>query len=417
MESEPINRVVADLRTAQNRMFEFVVSCMDNHSEKGTVEQLLMHEGEISELYKKVKLQLFRLLHIGDDKASDWHMGVVDSGKRAIETIVSYFCSPEPEANIAVNTENYVAFNKFSAVAALKKQKGIDFSTPFDLKMGQALTIGNPETLQQARHILQENNSKTLWIAWNSTSTGIVERVEELVAHRNKCNSDTLIIGDAASLPLFSKSWEAIDPLHLPDVFFFSLRKQGIPYDGPQDEANQARNSGALYFFNKRALQRARTLNGPSLYETPRPEDAANQAITRGEQRVNHIKHLLKLECCLATFVSDNTKKLERQDQIRKEIKVYISKAFGGDSQLTAKGFKLVADSRAQSETAYIVSVPPSTSPKELIAKLKECGVQVSISMHPELPGNSYFRFACYPATSIDEAQIALNSFNKCFYD
>lgn len=413
MKNVPSEKIVADLRTAQNRMFPFVVSRMERHQNQGTVEQLLEQDDTVTELYKEVRQQLNCLLNIDNDKTADYHLGIVDSGKRAIEALVSYFCPPKSEANVAVNTENYVAFNKFSAVTALKKQKDIDFSTPFNLKMGQALTVGCPESMEKAQQLLQDERVKTLWVAWNSTSTGVVEKVEKLVAFRNSCNSNTLIVSDAASLPLFSKRWLELDPNHLPDVFFFSLRKQGLPYDGPQDEANQAINSGALYLFNQRALQRAQEINGPSLYNTPRPQEAAKYSITSGEGRSNHIKHLLKLQCCLKSFL-ENADKLEAQDQTRKKIQQDITRAFGGDGQLKTKGLKLVADVRAQSDTVYIISVPPSTNPKELIVKLKECGVQVSPSMHPELPGTSYFRFACYPATSPDEAQIALNSINAC---
>lgn len=415
MDSEPSPKIIADLRTAQNRMFQFVETTMQSHRTAGTIESLLKDQEKPLQLYQSVEQQLFSMLNIDHDKRVNWHMGIADSGKRAIETLVSFFCPEEPKANIAVNTENYVAYNKFSAVNALKQQKGVEFVTPFDLTMGQALTIGSPEEMARAQQLLRQESTKTLWIAWNSTSTGIVEEVEKLVAFRNECNSDALIISDAASLPLFSRSWKSIEPRHLPDAFFFSLRKQGLPYDGPQDEANQAKNSGALYVFNDRALKSAKSIDGPCLYECPRPENTAEYSITKGPQRENHLKHLLKLQCCLQNFLDENDEKLQQQDLIRKKIKENIVVAFGGDSPLTTQGFKLVADSKAQSETAYIVSVPETAKPKELIAELKEAGVQVSLSMHPKLAGTSYFRFACYPATSLDEAQIALNSIRECF--
>lgn len=406
--------IVADLRTAQNRMFQFVIDQMEKYKQDGTVELLKNDKDRAKQLYEQVQEQLFSLLQINSAETSQWHMGIVDSGKRAIEALVSYFCLAEPEANIAVNTENYVAFNKFSAVTALKTQKDVEFSTPFNLKMGQALTIGSPKEMDRAKTIINNNKTKTLWIAWNSTSTGTAEKVEELVAYRNSCGSNTLIISDAASLPLFTKNWQSIAASCLPDVFFFSLRKQGLPYDGPQDEVNQAKNSGAIYLFNQRAMERSILVNGPNLYDTPRPAEAAEFSITQSNQRANHLKHLLKLKCCLNELLGDSSKHLEQQDQVRKQIKDDISKVFGLDGQLRAKGYRLVADSKAQSETAYIVSVPSSVKPKELIAKLKSCGVEVSLSMHPELPGNSHFRFACYPATTLDEAQIALNSFRQC---
>lgn len=402
------------MRTAQNSMFQFVKEELKQAEHLGQLESLHNNPDLLGKLYSDVRLNTFELLNIPEISRSRWYIGIIDSGKRAIEAITSYFCPAEQEANIVVATENYVAFNKFSAANALEKQKNISFNNPFTLEMGQALTIGSEEEFKKAEEIFKSNSAKTLWIAWNSTSTGVREKVEDLVACRNRYNSDTVIICDAASYPLFSTSWEAMNSENLPDIFFFSLRKQGLPYDGPQDEANQARNSGCLYVFNDRALKLAETVDGPSLYHTPLPAEAAHGHLTSGEQRSNHIRHLLKLKTSLNVFLMENAKMLREADNNRKIISQEIHDAFGAQGSLTSQGFSLLAQSEAQSQTTFVVKVPEKLQPKEIVEKLKNNGIFVSVSMHPKVPNHRYFRFASYPATPIEEARITIDGLQKC---
>ena len=405
--------IIADLRTAQNRMFSFITEALVKAEESGQIKTLLQDPEMLLQLYKDVRCQLFDLLTLSSDERDDWHLGVIDSGKRAIETLVSYFCPADEQANILVNTENYVAFNKFSAAKALYEQKGVDFAQPFTLAMGKALTRDSNSELQKAKVILLQEKAAVFWLAWNSTSTGVKEKLEELVDFRNKCNSPTLIISDAASLPLFTETWQEIPSDNLPDIFFFSLRKQALPYSGPQDEANQAKNSGAIYIFNSRALSLAEHVNGPSLYHTPRPIEAAQFMITKGVQRENHIRHLLKLQKSISYFLDPKSSRLRSSDLTREAIHEKVCQAFAQSSSLTRLGYKLLADRNVQSETAYIVKAPSQVKPAELIQYMKEEGIQVSISMHPQVPNTSYFRFACYPATSFDEVSLALQSLEK----
>ena len=409
------NNVVADLSTAQNSMFSFVADALDETEKLGLISSLAEDGDQLSMLYHEVRQQLLQFLAVPDEKQSSYHIGVVDSGKRAIETLVNYFCPPEEKVNVLVNTENYVAFNKFSAAEALRKQKGVEFLQPFTLKMGQALTIDSDTEMEKAKLILRTNKVKTLWLAWNSTSTGVKEKVEELVAYRNECNSITVIICDSASLPLFSKSWLQIDTENLPDIFFFSLRKQGLPYSGPQDEAHQARNSGALYIFNDRALHLAAMVKGESLYDTPTPLEASLGVVTQGEQRENHIRHLLKLNISLSVFLDNSNGKLNEVDSTRQTIAETVRRAFNGGGVLASHGFSLLTSTSAQSDTTYVVKVPENIQPKELVKCLKEKGIYFSISMHPEVPNSSYFRFSCYPATTIAEVQQALHGIETCF--
>ena len=409
--------IIADLRTAQNKMFSFITEALVKAEESGQIKALLQEPEMLLQLYQDVRCQLFDLLTISSDERDDWHVGVIDSGKRAIETLVSFFCPVDERANILVNTENYVAFNKFSAAKALYEQKGVEFVQPFTLAMGKALTIDSHSELQRAKVILQQGKAAVLWLAWNSTSTGVKEKLEELVDFRNKCNSPTLIISDAASLPLFTETWQAIPSDNLPDIFFFSLRKQALPYSGPQDEANQAKNSGAIYIFNNRALSLAEQVNGPILYDTPRPMEAAKFLITKGVQRENHIRHLLKLRESIAYFLDPKSRRLRSSDLTREAIHEKVCQTFAQNSSLTRLGYKLLADRNVQSETAYIVKAPRQVKPAELIQYMKEEGIRVSMSMHPQVPNSSYFRFACYPATSFDEVSIALQKLEKYALD
>lgn len=410
---EKNKNVTADLRTAQNRMFPFIVDGMKQAEENGELYQVISNREKGQQVYREVSEQILELLQIPVKERDSWYLGVIDSGKRAIEELVNFFCPATEGDNVAVNTENYVAFNKFSAVNALHKQKGVSFMQPFKLKMGEALTIGSPDELERTKELFSQKNIKTLWMAWNSTSTGIRENVEKIVSMRNEYGSDALIISDAASLPLFSKEWETRNPANLPDVFFFSLRKQGLPYDGPQDEVNQAKNSGAIYLFNDRAGKRAKELSAQPLYSTPTPLEAMEFKLCKGEQYENHIKHLLKLKLALDKLLGDEGADLVKIDEKRKSIFHEINSAFSTDGSIGSRGFHLIAKKDAQSETAYIIKTPDWCKPSDVLNNLKEAGVLVSPSMHPELPHTSFLRFACYPATSLEETKEALKQFSS----
>lgn len=399
--------IQADLQTAQNRMFAFIENNLQASENNCRIDHLLQSPGEIPAIYEAVKHQLFSLFNIPIAKQQQWHMGITDSGKRAIELLVNNLCPPANGANIAVNTENYVTFNKFSAASSLKSQKDIAFETPFALKMGQALTINGEKELVRAHNLLEHQDTRTFWLAWNSTSTGIKENVETLVRHRNTTGSKALIVADAASLPLFTNDWKKTAPEELPDVFFFSLRKQALPYDGPQDEANQARNSGSLFFFNDRALARAKEIGCPTLYDSPSFSEFSEHMITKGEQRRNHIKHLLKLDVAMNEFLQKNGEKLVTQDTIRTSIHQEILTAFNGGI-LSQKEFSLLASPKAQSETAYIVKMPPGSSPLQTLSRLKDRGIYLSVSMHPQVSNKEHLRFACYPANTLEETRLLL---------
>lgn len=402
------SRVVrADMQTAQSRMFTFIEEELHQKEDKGEIELLLRNPDQVPPLYRKVQQQLFTLLDIPASRHRQWHIGIADSGKRGIELLVNYLCPPQAGANIAVNTENYVAFNKFSAVTAIQKQKNIAFVLPFELEMGQSLTINAAEEFLRAKVLLENPATRTVWMAWNSTSTGIREHVDQLVAHRNHCGSNAIIVADAASLPLFTNNWKSLDAENLPDVFFFSLRKQGLPYDGPQDEANQARNSGSLIVFHDRALDRARELGSGPLYDSPTLGQSAEYMLTSGDQRRNHIKHLVKLDTALTAFLDEGGKQLDVQDAVRSSIYREVMAAFNG-GELDKKKFSLLAAPEAQSETAYIVKLPPETSPSQTVARLKELGVYISVSMHPKVSNKQYLRFACYPANTVEETRMVL---------
>lgn len=414
MNTMTTNSLQADLRTAQNRMLPFVESAINDMEQDGKVDMLFENPEKVTSLFLEVRSQLLSLLNIEQERQQQWHIGVADSGKRTIEILVNYLCQDHEDENAVVNTENYVAFNKFSAANALSTQKKVSFLKPFNLDMGQSLTIGSEQELAEAQKLIEKESISTLWLAWNSTSTGIRENVDQLVAFRNSCKSDTLIISDAASLPLFSANWQNIQTENLPDVFFFSLRKQGLPYDGPQDEANQAKNSGALFLFNDRALQRAQNVQGKNLYDSPELAECAAGAITLGDQRRNHIKHLLKLNAALEIFLAENGKKLTEHDQTREQIQQALCKAFSQQGQLGQCGYTLLASPEAQSLSSYIVKVPESSKPSETVAELKSRGIQVSVSMHPQVSNQEYLRFACYPGNTMEEMEILIQGFREC---
>ncbi|MFO7557436.1 MAG: C-GCAxxG-C-C family protein [Desulfobacterales bacterium] len=401
--------IKADLQTAQNQMFLFVENEMNQLEKENYIQALNENPEMLKDLYILVRELLFDLLSIPEEKRSNWHMGITDSGKRAIELLVNLFCVNQPHKNAVVPTENYVAFNKFSAATALLKQKAIECEKPFDLKAGQALTINSDLEFKKAKRLIKHNKIQTLWIAWNSTSTGIQERVEKLVAFRNRCESQTLIIADAASLRLLTKDWENIPSENLPDSFFFSFRKQGIPYDGPQDEFHQAQNSGAVFIFNDKAAIRATEIDANPIHNCPKISDITKGEVPYGDQRINHIKHLLKLKIVLNYFLENDRSKLEMLDRLRDDTRSKILKAFSKSGNLNNLGFSLLADPDRQSSSTYIFKIPENYSAQEIISTLTEKGIHVSSSKHPDVDHKKYIRFAFYPGNSPEEISCLLS--------
>ena len=398
----------ANLQTAQNRMFSFVAEVLARFDQEDRVGLLLQDSAKLAQLTDQVSQQVFALLNISKDKRAIWHMGIADSGKRTIELLVNFLCPAESGKNAIVDTENYVGFNKFSAAKALEKLKGVAFEKPFNIELGRALTVDEEDEFSKLNRIFQENRFDTLWLSWNSTSTGVQERIEQIVKCRNAAQSKTLIIADAASFRLFSNEWEKIEADSLPDAFFFSLRKQGLPYDGPNDEYHQAQNSGALIIFNDNALNFSEKVDAETVYESPTLSEYANGLVTTGEQRSNHIKHLLKLNCACDYFLSCNKEHLSAIDAARKDAHSKITGAFGLKGCGSRSAFALFSDPEAQSDSAYILEVPESTNAKKVIAGLKESGILISACMHPKMDSRKYVRFAFYPGNSTDEVDYLL---------
>lgn len=399
--------VRADLQTAQNRMFSFVGEALAQFEQDGHVSILLNDPDQLKMKYNRVRSQLFELLNIPEEKRDAWHMGIADSGKRTIELLVNYLCKGETQKNAILDTENYVGFNKFSAAKALEKQKDISFERPFNIELGRALTINAEKEFDKLTQMFQDDLFDTLWLSWNSTSTGIREKIEQIVQIRNAAKSRTLIIADAASYKLFSSEWKKTSAEYLPDVFFFSLRKQGLPYDGPNDEYHQAQNSGSLIVFNDKVLQWSDQVGCDAIYDSPTLAQYTQGRITSGEQRVNHVKHLLKLNSAFDYFLESDHQHLIALDDARKAAQSKIEGAFPNKNG-TKTEFSLFSDPDAQSDTAYILKVPESTSAKKVIKNLKENGILISACMHPKMDGQRFVRFAFYPGNSIDEVDCLI---------
>jgi len=384
----------ADLQTAQNRMFSFVEDALNRMEEAGLVASLLEDPASVKAKHEQVRQLLFDLLNLPEAQRDRWHMGIADSGKRTIELLVNFLCPDKTGKNAIVDTENYVGFNKFSAAKALEKQKGVAFETPFNVELGHALTINTESEFKKLESLFKENRYDTLWLSWNSTSTGVRERIGQIVASRNDTQSKTLIIADAASYRLFTNGWEKTLADNLPDVFFFSLRKQGLAYDGPNDEYHQAQNSGSLIIFNDAALNRAKEVNAGSNYDSPTMEEYVGGLITEGEQRTNHVRHLLKLNSALDYFLGEDKARLAALDTARQTAQSKIFGAFADTGNELTSRFALFSDPEAQSDSAYILKVPESTSAKKVISHLKESGVLISACMHPKMDSQKFVRFA-----------------------
>ena len=402
------NEPKANLQTAQNRMFPFVDEALDQFEQQNHVATLLDNPDKLKAQYNQVQQQLFDLLNIPKEKRAAWHIGIADSGKRTIGLLVNFLCAPQAGKNAIVDTENYVGFNKFSAAKALEKQKETAFETPFNIELGSAITVNADKEFDKLAQSFKEDRFNTLWLSWNSTSTGVRESIEQIVQSRNAAQSNTIIIADAASIWLFSTEWKDLSEDNLPDVFFFSLRKQGLPYDGPNDEFHQAQNSGSLIVFNDKAMKLAEQVNADSLYDSPTFREFADRQMTTGEQRVNHIKHLLKLSCACDYFLSENPERLAALDTARKTAQTKITSAFRNGGNGSQSRFTLFSDPDAQSDSAYILKVPEGTSAKKVISGLKESGILISACMHPKMDGQKYVRFAFYPGNSTDEVDYLL---------
>ncbi len=399
----------ADLQTAQNRMFPFVEEALRRSEKAGDVSDLLGNPAALKEKHEAVRQRLFDLLCLPGDERDRWHMGIADSGKRTIELLVNFLCPDQAGRNAIVDTENYVGFNKFSAAKALEKQKGVAFETPFNIALGSALTVNAAEEVEKLEQYFKDNRFDTLWVSWNSTSTGIRERIGEIVHRRNAARSKTLIVADAASLRLFSADWNESMAETLPDVFFFSLRKQGLPYDGPNDEFHQAQNSGSLIVFNDLALKRTKSVGADTIYDSPTFAEYVDSRVTSGEQRTNHVRHLLKLDSALTYFLDDNRGRLTALDTACKAAQSKIRDAFDISGKSTVSRFSLFSDAEAQSDSAYILEVPESTSAKKVITRLKEDSVLISACMHPKMDGQRYVRFAFYPGNTTEEVDYLLD--------
>lgn len=398
----------ANLQTAQNRMFAFVGDALNRSEKAGDIANLLENPVALKAQYDQVRLQLFDLLCLPEDRRGSWHMGIADSGKRTIELLVNFLCPGQEGKNAIVDTENYVGYNKFSAAKALEKQKGVVFETPFNIALGHALTINADEEVEKLEQLLKDNRFDTLWLSWNSTSTGIREKIGQVVKCRDAARSKTLIVADAASLRLFSNEWNETMAESLPDVFFFSLRKQGLPYDGPNDEFHQAQNSGSLIVFNDSALERARQVGADTMYDSPTFAEYTDGRITPGEQRTNHVRHLLKLNSALAHFLEGDRERLAALDTACNAAQSKIREAFVKNGNGSVSGFSLFSDPAAQSDSAYILNVPETTSAKKVISSLKEGGVLISACMHPKMDGQRFVRFAFYPGNTTEEVDYLL---------
>lgn len=414
MTTSKINGIKADLRTAQNRMLPFVHQELSRLEETGQVDALSRDTQDLEVLCSKVQERFFDLLRIPKESRHEWHIGIADSGKRAIALTVNYFCPATSEGNVVVNHENYSAFNKFSAATVLTDKKGVEFAKPFGLRLGQALTVNSESEFEKAKALIQSNVAKTLWIAWNSTSTGIQERVERLVAFRNQCESQTLIIADAASQTLFTNKWSTLPHQNYPDAFFFSLRKQSLPYDGPQDEINQARNSGAVLIFNEMARQRAKEVGVLSVNGNFDISEITKGKITQENQRNNHIKHLLKLRIALEHFLGNGGAELDVADAVCNTARSEVLTVFTPSGRLRELGFSLISDPDAQSSSTYILSIPEHLTASSLISSLRDRGIEISVSTHSGLDAKKVVRFAFYPGNTLQEIELLLAELPNC---
>jgi len=399
----------ANLQTAQNQMFPFVNASLDRFEQEAQISMYLKNPTRLKNLFSRVRQQLLTLLHIPEEKRDLWHMGIADSGKRTIEILVHFLCPAHPGKNAIVDTENYVGFNKFSAAKALEKQKHTAFEKPFNIELGRALTVNSEKEFNKLTQMFEENRFDTLWLSWNSTSTGVKERIEHIVKCRNAAQSKTIIIADAASLRLFSNEWELTQADTLPDVFFFSLRKQGLPYQGPNDEYHQAQNSGSVILFNDNARKWADKINTGTLYDSPTLSEYAAGRVTRGDQRPNHIRHLLKLNTACDYFLDPDRKHLAALDAACQSAHSKITDAFACQKEDPLSRFSLFSDPEAQSDSAYILRVPERFSAKKIISDLKDCGILVSGCMHPEMDSQKYIRFAFYPGNNTDEVDYLIH--------
>jgi len=136
--------------------------------------------------------------------------------------------------------------------------------------------------------------------------------------------------------------------------------------------------------------------------------DYAAGHITAGEQRANHVRHLLKLDSALEYFLDENKARLTALDTASQTAQFKIRGAFGVTGKGSTSWFSLFSDPEAQSDSAYILKVPENTSAKTVISHLKESGVLISACMHPKMDSQKYVRFAFYPGNSPEEVDLLL---------
>jgi aspartate aminotransferase-like enzyme len=395
-----------DLRTAQSCVHEFLIPAIEEARGNGEVKRLTQDRAARQDLAVQTEELLFELLALPPQQVDGYRLAIADSGKRAIEVMINSFCTGNPDQTVAVTTENYVGHNKWSAALAMDRLKQVPFRAPFDLDIGTSLTIGSEAALELAKGVI-EGNAETLYLAWNSTSTGILERVEELVDFRNRTGSRTLILADASSLDILSRRWTAAGAATLPDAFFFSFRKHpAIPYDGPQDEIEQMKSSGAAVLFNERARQRAATVQAGPVYDLLLDGSAA--LIPEGDK---HTVHLLRLNTLLRHMLADGGSALDRVEETRQVARQECLDALAEQGSLGRLGFSLLADPRAQSSTSYVVRVPAAIKAADLLKRLEqEAGIIISPALHPlaNTKNHNIIRFGVYSANTRQEVHTML---------
>ncbi len=398
-------RHAIDLRTAQSNVHDFIVSAVEAARGSGEVARLTGDPAARRTLAEQTEELLFELLALSPQNAADYHLAIADSGKRAIEVLINSFCTGRPGRTVAITTENYVGHNKWSAAQAMDRLKGVPFKATPDVTLGTAVTIGLEPALGWIKTAIADN-VETLYLAWNSTSTGVEEKLEELVTYRDSTGSRTLILADASSLDIVSRRWAGVGSL--PDALFFSFRKHpAIPYDGPQDEIEQMKRSGAAVLFNERARQRAREVGAEPVYDL-----ALHDAATTVAEGETPTLHLLRLRSLLDHMLAGGGSELDRIEQTRHAARAEAVAALAPQGGLGRLGFSLLADSRAQSCTSYVLRVPAAIKAADLLKRLEqEAGISISPALHPlaNTKNHNIVRFGVYSANTLQEVQTMLN--------
>lgn len=395
-----------DLRTAQSTVHGFVAQAVELWQDRGEISSLTRDRERRLQLAAQVEQRVQELL----GGANDHVLGITDSGKRAIEVLVTSFCTAGAHETVAVATENYVGHNKWSAANALQRCHGVTLETPFELELGESLTHrqnGSDSALDQAFALI-DTGTPTLYVCWNGTSTGVEEEVHRLVEHRDQVGSQTLILVDASSLPLLSTRWASVPRGSLPDAFFFSFRKQpALPYIGPQDEIEQMKSSGAVVLFNQRALDRAAEVNAEPVYGFD-PRRIAEEKLPEGEL---YTLHLLKLWSLLDLALEGEGAGLRHIEAMHEAARSEILAAFSEQGPLGRLGLSLMACPEAQSRTSYVVRVPERLEAAELLRRLEsEHDIVISPALHPlaNTKNHNVIRFGVYSASRLEEVRALL---------